>query len=303
MHPAYTAMPRSVPLGACESGFSRQEGPHCKVYALALVHHVLCACNQFPLYKNGDQSVLSARRIAKLCGSAVGEIASLQQLDAVANRVGLTTETAHFETYESMISILTDIFASNRHVMFFVQLDRDTCSYPSAKGCDEQYFEHGLVCSGWSPVTKRLLARSRSSDKQHNDGLDVLCYNPNGQREIYRLKHIFESACQVTTCRKKERFYKHFIPKNAPANNAPLIAENTWLDICNKGGECRWHDYDQMYECHLANMTPEQQSPQRADRLFKQIQRGDDPNLMARESTAQNGDFHKRIVVFNLARH
>lgn len=301
MHLAYTAMPRSAPLGACQSSFSCQEGPHCKVYALALVHHVLCACNQFPLYKNGNQSVLSARRIAKLCGSAVGEIASLQQLDAVANQVGLTTETADFETYQSMVSILKDIFASNHHVMFFVQMDRETCSYPGTKGCDEQYFEHGLVCSGWSPVTKRLLAKS--SDEQDNNKLAVLCYNPYGQREIFQLKHIFESACQVTTCRKKERYYKHLIPKNAPANNAPLIVENTWLGICHKGGKCRWHDYDQMYEYHLPNMTPEQQSSQRADRLFQQIQRGDDPYLMARESTAKNGDFHKRIVVFNLARH
>ena len=79
MHLANTAIPRSAPLGACQSSFSRQEGPQCKVYALALVHHVLCACNQFPPYKNGDPSVLSARKIAKLCGSAVGEIASLQQ--------------------------------------------------------------------------------------------------------------------------------------------------------------------------------------------------------------------------------
>ena len=54
MHVTHTAMPRSTPLGKCEENFPNQDGPQCKVFALAIVHHVLCACKQFPLHKYGD---------------------------------------------------------------------------------------------------------------------------------------------------------------------------------------------------------------------------------------------------------
>ena len=301
MHVTHTAMPRSTPLGKCEENFPRQDGPQCKVFALAIVHHVLCACKQFPLHKYGDEKVLSARKVAKLCGSAVGEICSLQQFNAVAHQMGLATETIQFDDYESMVSILKEIFASNRHVIFFVQWERRSgCSYPGVTDCDDQYLEHGMVCSGWALPTQRMLAET--SDNQDNDNLQVLCFSREGKREIFQLKLIYESACCVTTQRNKERYYKHYTPKTgAEPARAKLISEYGWLNYCDAKTKCRWHDYDQKHAIYRDSMPSEQQPPKAADRLYQKIQRGDDPHLIARESSAENGEFHKKIVVLNLS--
>ncbi|USE35041.1 hypothetical protein [Endozoicomonas sp. SCSIO W0465] len=261
----------------------------------------MCACGEFPLYKNGNDKVISARKVAKSCGSQVGEITSPKLLETVASQMGLVAQTMPFTDFSSMVSLVRKAFDAKCSVIFFVQMDKNDAFQPGSDNCDEQWLEHALLASGWSPFTNRMLGTSSGSQAGHldNDVLSVLCFNEEGQQVIFQLKQIFESSCRVAKQRKKERFFKHH---SVTSEGMMAAGENkSQLTVCEHK-KCRWHDYDQWNQPLLerkAAMSPRFQT-YNPDLLFQNIQAKKIPSITARESSAENHSFHKKLVIVRL---
>ena len=297
-------VPRCTPLTRCHEDFVRQLGPQCKVHALAMVHHVLCACGQLLPYKNGHENVLSARKVAKSCGSVVGEITSPELLQRVASRMGMATRISHYQDPAEMVLLLDHAFRAGHHVMVFVQMDQATNSHPASSDCHRQWLEHAIVVCGWSADTLAILKSRDEVGKVDFNKLCVRCLSRSGGSEEIRLCEIYSSSCQVTGQRKAERFYKHLtVERHLPDHTI----KDSWLGICdqfiNGGDSCYWHDYDFRYHQYLKvqfEEYPDLRLSYDPDALFDKAASGLIPEILTRESTTENGSFRKKLIVISL---
>ncbi|WP_163370823.1 hypothetical protein [Endozoicomonas acroporae] len=304
MESLHQPIPRCTPLTHCEKNFGLQLGPQCKVYALAVVHHVLCACGQLLPYKNGDASALSARKIAKSCGSAVGEITSPELFQKVACGMGMATSLREYKDPVEMVSLLDHAFRAGRHVIVFVQMDQDTNSHPAASDCHSQWLEHAIVVVGWSSDTLTTLKAEGDVSKVEYKTLSVTCFNRSGGKEDISLSEIYNSSCQVAEQRKPERFYKHLTLKHHLPDRT---VKDSWLGICDsfrKGRDsCYWHDFDSSYHLYLKlhrEKYPDLYISYDLDALFDRAASGLIPEIATRESFSDNGSFRKKLVVVSL---
>ena len=304
MESLHQPVPRCAPLNRCRENFAAQSGPQCKVYALAVVHHVLCACGQLLPYKNGNENILSARKIAKSCGSAVGEITSLELFQEVASRMGMVTRVRDYKNPTEMVMLLEHAFREGHHVIVFVQMDKDTNSYPASSDCHSQWLEHAIVVAGWSSETLTILKDRGEIDNVDYGTLCVSCFNRSGDQEDISLYKIYNSSCQVSEQRKSERFFKHLtIERNMPD---PTTKES-WLGICDeflKGEDsCYWHDFD--YHYHLCLKLHHEKFLDLSmscdpNSLYEKAASGLIPSIITRESITKNGSFRKKLVVVSL---
>ncbi len=304
MESLHQPVPRCTPLTRCEKNFGLQLGPQCKVYALAVVHHVLCACGQLLPYKNGDTNALSARKIAKSCGSAVGEITSPKQFQKVACGMGMDTSLLEYKDPVEMVSLLDHAFRMECHVIVFVQMDRDTQSHPASSDCQSQWLEHAIVVIGWSSDTLTTLKAQGDVSNIEYKTLSVTCFARSGGTEDISLSEIYNSSCQVAEQRKPERFYKHLtLDRHLPDRTI----KDSWLGICDpflKGGDsCYWHDFDFRYQHFLklhCERYPDLHISSDPNALFDRAASGLIPGIVTRESFSDNHSFRKKLVVVSL---
>ena len=302
MESLHQPVPRCTPLARCHENFVEQLGPQCKVYALAIVHHVLCACGQLLPYKNGDGSVLSARKIAKSCGSAVGDIPSPELFQKVASLMGMVARVKDYKDPAEMVALLENAFRAGRYVIVFVQMDGATSSYPASSDCYGQWLEHAIVVSGWSADT--LARRTSEADKVDFETLFVTCFDRSGGKEDISLSDIYHSSCQVAEQRKSERFYKHLtIERHLPE---PTV-KDSWLGICDQfligDDACHWHDFDFRYQYYLKlrfSECPDLHISFDPDALFDKAASGLMPEIITRESLVDGGSFRKKLAVVSL---
>ena len=305
MESLHQSIPRCTPLTRCEKNFGLQLGPQCKVYALAVVHHVLCACGQLLPYKNGDTTALSARKIAKSCGSAVGEITSPELFQKVACGMGMDTSLLEYKDPVEMVSLLDHAFRMECHVIVFVQVDRETNSHPASSDCQSQGLEHAIVVAGWSSDTLTTLkAQGDNVSKMDYKTLSVTCFTRSGGIEDISLSEIYNSSCQVAKQRKPERYYKHLTLKR---HSPDRTIKDSWLGVCDpvlKGGDsCYWHDFDFRYQYFLklrCEWYPDLHISSDPDALFDRAASGLIPEIVTRESFSDNGSFRKKLVVVSL---
>ncbi|USE34431.1 hypothetical protein [Endozoicomonas sp. SCSIO W0465] len=304
MESLHQSVPRCIPLTRCKKNFGLQLGPQCKVYALAVVHHVLCACGQLLPYKKGDRNALSARKIAKFCGSAVGEITSPELFQKVASRMGMATSLRAYKDPVEMVLLLDHAFRAGCHVIVFVQMDRDTSSRPASSDCQSQWLEHAIVVVGWSSGTLTTLKAKGDVSKVEYKTLFVTCFARSGGAEDISLSEIYNSSCQVVEQRKPERFYKHLtLDRHVPDRTV----KDSWLGICDpclKGGDsCYWHDFDFRYQHYLKlhrEKYPDLHISCDLDALFDRAAAGLVPGIVTRESFSDNGSFRKKLVIVSL---
>ena len=144
---------RHEALKCPESSFPIQRGPQCKVHALSTVHHLLCECGNYPTYKNGNGEMISMRKIAKSCGSVVGEITSLSILAQIGEVVGLKVDLLEYADEDSFSILLDSAFKLKAMVIVFIQINWDD-RYVADPEDDEEYkrqcYEHAVVAMGWA---------------------------------------------------------------------------------------------------------------------------------------------------------
>ena len=163
------------------------------MHALSAAHYVLCDCGQLPTYKRNNPTAISVRKIAKSCGSVVGEITSLDQFIEIAKKIGLNAKIFEYESIELFKELLEKAFKENSVAILFIQYDGvGQPALPGSQQSWHQYYEHAVVAVGWG-----------ESSEQDKPSLKLINYD---SIKTWDLQDTYSSTSMVSKQRTHEFF-------------------------------------------------------------------------------------------------
>lgn len=174
----------------------KQRGQICKLNALSVVlnslHHTYGEVQPFPIRKDKEPlNWMSIRQLAKTYyGSKVGEVYSAKILAAIAADCGFKEVTiSHAVYFDDYVKMVTSTIEAGELPILFYDIDEN--GEPAKMN---SFREHATVVAGYF-INKNA----------------ELCFIVSQWGKFYwaKAEDIFDSASQLSPCRKPEVFYKY----------------------------------------------------------------------------------------------